>query len=75
MGMLPNVFVCVLQCSSLCLSLGNLISLFYILQDVKVWKFLFRFVPLIINTSVDNYTLRNGIRYQQISIQDKIQKK
>ena len=92
MGMLPNVFMCVLQCVGVCFALrmsqmalisdyifflGNLISLFYILQAVKVWKFLFRSVPLIINTSVGNYTLQNGTeqdicRYQY---RDKIQRK
>ena len=80
MGMLPNVFMCVLQCVGVCFALRialvhvsdyvffleNLISLFYILQDVKVWKFLFRSVPFIINTSVDNYTLRDGTERNKV---------
>ena len=92
MGVLQNVFMYVLQCIGVCFALrmaqialvndyifflGNLISLFYILQAVSVSKFLSRSVPLIINISVGTYTLRNGTeqdicRYQY---RDKIQKK
>ena len=43
-------------------------SLFCRLQDFNVKKFLFRSVPLFINTSVGNYTLRNGTEQDDIII-------
>ena len=81
MGMLPNVLMCVLQCVGVCFALrmaemalvsnyvfvffflGKLISLFCIF---KVWKFLFRSAPLIINTSVNKLcgTKQDTCRYK-----------
>ena len=73
MGMLPNVFMCVLQCVGVCFAL-RMAQMALVSDYVFFWETSFHFsiyckmswsgnscsVPLIINTSVDNYTLWNG---------------
>ena len=91
MGMLPNVFMCELQSVGVFFAL-RMAQMALVSDYVCFWKTLihfsiyckmsrygnsfFRSVPLIINTSVENYTLQNGTeqdtsRYQY---RDKIQR-